>query len=66
MIRITGVGGFVGGHLVADMLASGRNVRAVDIKPPSLGWAPSIALKTGLEQTYRWIYDRMTSQRMIA
>ena len=23
-----------------------------------LGWEPSIRLKTGLEQTYRWIYDR--------
>jgi nucleoside-diphosphate-sugar epimerase len=25
-----------------------------------LGWAPSIPLEVGLEQTYRWIYDQMT------
>ena len=24
-----------------------------------LGWKPSIALRTGMEQTYRWIYDQM-------
>lgn len=24
-----------------------------------LGWAPAIPLETGLEQTYRWIYDQM-------
>ena len=26
-----------------------------------LGWEPSIPLKSGLEKTYRWIYDEMTS-----
>jgi GDP-D-mannose 3', 5'-epimerase len=26
-----------------------------------LGWAPEIALETGLEETYRWIYDQMTT-----
>jgi nucleoside-diphosphate-sugar epimerase len=26
-----------------------------------LGWEPSIALRTGMEQTYRWIYDQMKS-----
>jgi GDP-D-mannose 3', 5'-epimerase len=26
-----------------------------------LGWAPGISLEIGLEQTYRWIYDRMTA-----
>jgi GDP-D-mannose 3',5'-epimerase len=26
-----------------------------------LGWAPSIALEEGLEQTYRWVYDQMVS-----
>lgn len=28
-----------------------------------LGWEPSISLKTGMEHTYRWIYDQMTSGR---
>ncbi len=26
-----------------------------------LGWEPSISLAAGMEQTYRWIYDQMTS-----
>jgi GDP-D-mannose 3',5'-epimerase len=26
-----------------------------------LGWEPSIRLEVGLEETYRWIYDQMTS-----
>ena len=26
-----------------------------------LGWAPGISLEVGLEETYRWIYDSMTS-----
>ena len=30
---VTGAGGFIGGHLVDDLLARGRTVRAVDIKP---------------------------------
>jgi GDP-D-mannose 3',5'-epimerase len=30
---VTGAGGFIGGHLVQDLVASGRRVRAVDIKP---------------------------------
>lgn len=30
---VTGGGGFIGGHLVADLLNQGRNVRSVDIKP---------------------------------
>ena len=25
----------------------------------TLGWAPSISLRDGMEQTYRWIYDQM-------
>jgi nucleoside-diphosphate-sugar epimerase len=32
-VLVTGAGGFIGGHLVADLLASGKDVRAVDIKP---------------------------------
>ena len=30
---VTGAGGFIGGHLVKDLLAKGHSVRAVDIKP---------------------------------
>jgi GDP-D-mannose 3',5'-epimerase len=30
---VAGAGGFIGGHLVASLLAGGRTVRAVDLKP---------------------------------
>jgi len=34
MILVCGAGGFIGGHLIAQLLASGKkNIRAVDIKP---------------------------------
>jgi GDP-D-mannose 3', 5'-epimerase len=33
MVLVTGAGGFIGGHLVADLLRRGRTVRAVDRKP---------------------------------
>ncbi|MDP8975710.1 MAG: NAD-dependent epimerase/dehydratase family protein [Actinomycetota bacterium] len=33
LVVVTGGGGFIGGHLVADLLSQGRNVRSVDIKP---------------------------------
>ena len=26
-----------------------------------LGWAPSIRLRDGMEKTYRWIHDQMTT-----
>jgi nucleoside-diphosphate-sugar epimerase len=32
-VLVTGAGGFIGGHLVADLLEHGKDVRAVDIKP---------------------------------
>lgn len=34
LILITGAGGFIGGHLIADLLRQGyKKIRAVDIKP---------------------------------
>jgi len=34
LILVTGAGGFIGGHLVADLLDQGyERVRAVDMKP---------------------------------
>jgi GDP-D-mannose 3',5'-epimerase len=39
-VLITGGGGFIGGHLVGDLLARGRAVRAVDIKPLQDWWQP--------------------------
>ena len=32
-VVVTGAGGFIGGHLVGSLLAQGKSVRAVDIKP---------------------------------
>ena len=33
MVVVAGAGGFIGGHLVAALVKSGRRVRAIDIKP---------------------------------
>ncbi len=32
-VLVAGGGGFIGGHLVADLLAQGKTVRAVDVRP---------------------------------
>lgn len=34
-VLVAGGGGFIGGHLVADLLAQGHRVRSVDVKPLS-------------------------------
>ncbi len=34
-VLVAGGGGFIGGHLVADLLSKGHAVRSVDVKPPS-------------------------------
>jgi nucleoside-diphosphate-sugar epimerase len=33
LVLVTGGGGFIGGHLVAELIRRGRKVRSVDIKP---------------------------------
>jgi GDP-D-mannose 3', 5'-epimerase len=38
LILVTGAGGFIGGHLVADLLKKGHRVRAVDNKPLEQWW----------------------------
>jgi GDP-D-mannose 3',5'-epimerase len=34
-VLVAGGGGFIGGHLVADLLSQGKSVRSVDVKPTS-------------------------------
>jgi GDP-D-mannose 3', 5'-epimerase len=46
-------------NLSAPKGVRGRNSDNTLIRE-RLGWAPSIRLEDGLEQTYRWIYDQMT------
>lgn len=38
LILVTGGGGFIGGHLVADLVKKGHRVRAVDRKPLDQWW----------------------------
>src|SRR4051812_23855652 len=39
LIVVAGAGGFIGGHLVADLLAKGHTrIRAVDCKPTEAWW----------------------------
>ena len=48
-------------NLKAPKGVNGRNSDNTLIQK-LLGWQPSISLKSGLEKTYRWIYDDMTAK----
>jgi GDP-D-mannose 3', 5'-epimerase len=48
-------------NLKAPKGVNGRNSDNTLIQK-LLGWEPSISLKSGLEKTYRWIYDDMTKK----
>jgi len=48
-------------NLKAPKGVNGRNSDNTLIKK-LLGWEPSISLKSGLEKTYRWIYDDITAK----
>ena len=47
-------------NLSAPKGVNGRNSENTLIRE-SLGWDPSISLLAGMEKTYAWIYDQMTS-----
>jgi GDP-D-mannose 3', 5'-epimerase len=47
-------------NLAAPKGVNGRNSDNAKIRE-YLNWEPSVTLRDGLEQTYRWIYDQMTS-----
>jgi nucleoside-diphosphate-sugar epimerase len=49
-------------NLTAPQGVRGRNSdNALILR--ELGWEPSISLEDGLEKTYHWIYEQMTSGR---
>jgi nucleoside-diphosphate-sugar epimerase len=47
-------------NLAAPQGVRGRNSDNT-LVAEQLGWAPSISLEYGMEQTYKWIYDEMSS-----
>ena len=62
---------------IAEEIAGIRLTRRYDLSAPKgvngrnsdntmiterLGWAPTVSLRVGLEQTYRWIYDQMAGK----
>ena len=72
--RLITINGLV--DLVAD-IAGKKLVRQHDLSKPQgvrgrnsdntmiterLGWAPTVSLRVGLEQTYRWIYDQIAGK----
>ena len=60
---VTGAGGFIGGHLVADLLARGvEHVRAVDIKPTN-EWYQVSAAAENLELDLREKAHCLTASR---
>jgi len=48
-------------NLSAPKGVNGRNSDNTLIQK-YLGWQPDISLRTGMEKTYRWIYDQMTKK----
>jgi GDP-D-mannose 3',5'-epimerase len=66
---------------IVEEIAGIRLVRRYDLDAPKgvrgrnsdntmilerLGWEPSITLQSGLEQTYRWIYDQLSALAAVA
>ena len=47
-------------NLTAPQGVRGRNSDNTLIRE-RLGWAPSISLEDGLQNTYKWIFDQMSS-----
>ena len=50
-------------NLDAPKGVRGRNSDNTLIKK-LLNWAPSVRLEDGMEKTYKWIYDEMTSGKV--
>ena len=50
-------------NLSAPQGVRGRNSENTLVQA-ALGWAPSIPLRAGLEQTYRWIYDELAAEAL--
>jgi len=62
LVVITGAGGFIGGHLVADLRASGfRRLRAIDIKPLDR-WYQVVP---GVENVVRDLRDRLACEEAV-
>jgi GDP-D-mannose 3',5'-epimerase len=58
---VAGAGGFIGGHLVADLIAQGVDVRAVDVKPLD-SW---FQLSPSAENLVADLRDRETCRRAV-